>query len=135
MKKMSKAQQLVELLINSNLSDNELSKNLRVSKKHTQLLVHQINFNKRKFKQFVIIRKGKYGNYIRELTTKNSNENNILDGGRKRGMKGLKQFDGRRKLLAIAMNTRQGQKNRMVFIHNVLKQNLELSIEAQKLLQ
>lgn len=123
------------LLSSGRLTDKELAKEIHTSIRKMQQSCHLITFNKKKFKEFTVLRSGKRANYSRELTTRKSDENKILDSRDYKIKKGLKQFDGARKEGLIGINTREGIKNRNILINRVLNQNLNAMIEAQKLLQ
>jgi len=120
---------------NNNLTDKEISEILNVEIQKVQEIIHQITINKTKWKEFSIIRHGKYGNYSRELITKEANENDLIDSADWDAKKGLRAFDKRNKKIKISISTREGQENRMKLLQRVLQSNLSISIEAQKLLQ
>jgi len=133
---MSRKEQILKnLIVEKKLSDKQLSKILEVPTQKIQQSIYWINVNKKKFKEFSIIRYGNKKNYSRELVNKDSNENDLINSADEDGKKALRKLDSRRKKIKISLNTREGQKNRVRLIENLLKQNLDLSVETQKLLQ
>jgi len=132
---ISQTQKVVDLLTEYPHSDRKLSEKLNISRNSVQTKICNVNYNKKKYKEFTILRSGKMDNLVRELVTSNSGENVLIDGSDKIGRKAIRQLDKRKKLLSIALNTREGQENRINFIANLQRQNLETSIEALKMLQ
>ena len=90
--------------------------------------------NSSKGKKIVIIKEGEQGNLIREIISRETEENKILDNRDKRLKKGIKQIDVARKEGLIAVNTRQGIKNRNLLVNRIMQQNLNSMIEAQTIL-
>ena len=132
---MSRQDDVLGLLLQKSYSDSEIARNLGYSVLDVQSAVHFINVSKKKFNVYSVIRSGRQGEHIRELVTKKSSENNIIENADKKGTRAIKLFDDRHKLCEIAVNTRQGQKNRLRMMHSIMKSNLNMSIEVQKLLQ
>jgi len=134
---MSKNKLIIDhfLLNNNKSSDKEIADELNFSIYEVQTCICKINFDKGKYKEFSILKSGKVGDLSRELITKNSNENDLINSADENGKKALKELDMRRKKIVISLNSRQGQINRMKLMQNLLSQNLNLSIEVQKLLQ
>lgn len=132
---ISQRQQAIEILKNGILADKDLARNLGVSKQEAQIIISGINRSQNKFSAFSTIRHGEHRNYSRELINRNSNEHIGIKSMGRYGVESLRKLDTRRKQGKILLNTRQGKRHRALFIQAILKQNLDLSVEAQKLLQ
>jgi len=131
-----KKDDLVSLLLSEGrLFDSQISGILNILKPRLQIMISQINSSKgKKFKEIVIIKEGEQGNLIREIISRETEENKILDNRDKRLKKGIKQIDVARKEGLIAVNTRQGIKNRNLLVNRIMQQNLNSMIEAQTIL-
>lgn len=132
---ISRQDKIINLLVQHKLSDRDIANRLNCKLSRIQMSISWINLNNKKYKKFSIVKTGKYRKYIRELITKETDGNDIFKNRDRKFKKGLKQFDSAKKDGVLGINTREGIKNRNIFMQGLLQQNLNVSIEAQKLLQ
>lgn len=134
---VSRTQKIVNVFLSypKKMSDNELSNILRINVQDIQIAISGVNSNKKKYKIYSIVRDGNKGGYIREMITQKTDENTIIDNSDRHLKQGLKHFDVAKKHNTLGINTRQGLRNRNLFLNRVLQQNLNTLIAAQSALK